>query len=75
LPSAFHDGTPSRDFNHLPLSLIVDGRVVKHNIELINKDINWLIEVLRSNNIESIKDVLICVLDENDKIFIQQKRN
>ena len=75
LPSAFHDDTPSRDFNHLPLSLIIDGRVIKHNIELINKDIDWLIEVLRSNNIENIKDVLICVLDENDKIFIQQKKN
>jgi uncharacterized membrane protein YcaP (DUF421 family) len=75
LPSASHDDNPSRDFNHLPLSLIIDGRVIKHNIELINKDIDWLIEVLRSNNIENIKDVLICVLDENDKIFIQQKKN
>jgi uncharacterized membrane protein YcaP (DUF421 family) len=55
--------------------LIIDGRVIKHNIELINKDMDWLIEVLKSNHIERIKDVLICVLDENDKIFIQQKKN
>jgi uncharacterized membrane protein YcaP (DUF421 family) len=75
LPSAFYDSTPSKYFNHLPLSLIIDGRVVKQNIELINKDIDWLMEVLRSNHIESVKDVLICVLDENDKIFIQQKKN
>jgi uncharacterized membrane protein YcaP (DUF421 family) len=75
LPSDSYDSTPSRYFNHLPLSLIIDGRVVKHNIELINQDMDWLMEVLKSNHIERVKDVLICVLDENDKIFIQQKKN
>ena len=30
--------------------------------------------ILKSNHIETFKDVLICVLDENDKIFIQNKK-
>lgn len=75
LPSSSYNSTPHREFNHLPLSLILDGRVIKHNIELINKDMNWLLKVLKSNDIKNIKDVLICVLDENDEVFIQQKKN
>ena len=74
LPTSTYKNPPDNDFKHLPLSLIIDGQVIKHNLNLINKDNDWLFLVLDSNKIKCIKDVLLCVIDENDKIYIQEKK-
>lgn len=73
VPSTTYKTTPNMNFHHLPISLILDGRVIKRSLKLINKDEVWLLGILKSNHIENTKDVLICVLDEYDKIFIQKK--
>ncbi|MGL4914501.1 MAG: DUF421 domain-containing protein [Romboutsia sp.] len=75
LATPTYKNPPGSEFKHLPLSLIIDGQVIKHNINLIDKDNKWLLEVLKSNHIKRIKDVLLCVIDENDKIYIQEKKN
>ncbi|RDY28372.1 DUF421 domain-containing protein [Romboutsia weinsteinii] len=75
LPSAGYDSTPRENFRHLPLSLILDGNIINENLNIINKDIAWLDEVLKANNIDSQTDVLLCVLDENDKVYIQLKQS
>lgn len=74
LPSSSYSSTPDYEFNHLPLSLIIDGQVINHNIKILNKDINWLFEILGSNQIENVKDVLLLTIDENDKVLIQKKK-
>lgn len=73
LPSPSYESPPTKLFNHLPISLILDGVVIKESLESINKDMNWLMGILNSYHIDNVKDVLICLLDENDKIFIQKK--
>lgn len=75
LPSAGYDSTPRANFRHLPLSLILDGSIINENLNIINKDIAWLNEVLKANNIASQTNVLLCVLDENDKVYIQLKQS
>ncbi|MEF9990583.1 MAG: DUF421 domain-containing protein [Romboutsia sp.] len=75
VPSSTYNATPSRQYKHLPISLILDGRLIKNGLDLAHKDSPWLNEILKSNHINSIKDVLVCILDENDKIFIQPKKN
>lgn len=75
LPSPSYKSTPTKKYNHLPLSLILDGVVINETLNELNKDENWLLGILKSYHIDNIKDVLICVLDENDKIFIQRKKN
>ncbi|WP_434796168.1 DUF421 domain-containing protein [Terrisporobacter vanillatitrophus] len=73
VPATTYSSTPSVEYNHLPISLIHDGKTLKNNLKLINKDEKWLSNILNSHNINDVKDVLICVLDEYDKIFIQKK--
>lgn len=73
LPSPSYNSTPTKNFKHLPTSLILDGVVVKEALKKLNRDMHWLLGVLHAHHIENIKDVLICVLDENDKVFIQKK--
>lgn len=73
VPTTTYNSTPTKEYHHLPVSLIQDGQIIKGNLKLINKDENWLFGVLKSNNIDNVKDVLVCVLDEYDKIFVQKK--
>lgn len=73
VPTTNYNSTPSREYNHLPISLIHDGCILKDNLRLLGKDEIWLGNILKSNHISDFKDVLICVLDEYDKVFIQKK--
>lgn len=73
VPTTTYNSTPNIEYNHLPISLIHDGKALKNNLKLINEDEKWLLGILASHNINDVKDVLICVLDEYDKIFIQKK--
>ena len=73
VPTTTYTTTPSREYHHLPLSLIQDGKIIKNNLKLINEDESWLLNILKSYHINDVKDVLLCVLDEYDKIFIQEK--
>lgn len=73
VPSASHSDSPSVTFKHLPISLIIDGRIIHKSLESINKNEDWLLNILKSKHINNYKDVLICILDEYDEIFIQKK--
>ncbi|MEF2901116.1 MAG: DUF421 domain-containing protein [Terrisporobacter sp.] len=73
VPTTTYNSTPSREYLHLPISLIQDGEILKKNLKKINKDEQWIYNILKSQHINNVNDVLICVLDEYDKIFIQKK--
>lgn len=73
VPTTTYTTTPSREYHHLPVSLIQDGKIMKSNLKLINEDESWLLNILKSHHISNVEDVLLCVLDEYDKIFIQKK--
>lgn len=57
----------------LPVSLIMDGKVNYDNLVLINKDIIWLNQKLKENNITSPQDIFIAILDSTNKFFYQYK--
>lgn len=73
VPKSDYQSTPNKDFNHLPIPLILDGKLLRSNLSSMNKDDNWLLSSLRNHGIHSISETLICILDENDKLFIQKK--
>ena len=74
VPTSNYNSTPSRPFYHLPIPLILDGCVIKENLKQINKDEAWLDSILKSHEVKKAKEVLLCILDEYDKILIQKKK-
>ncbi len=68
------------DVNILPkqerymTSLIIDGKVLKENLRNTGRDINWLNNRIKENNIENIEDVFLATYDGKEKINIY-KRN
>lgn len=73
IPSSDYNSDSCKEFKHLPISLIIDGEIINNSLKSVYKDRNWLFDVLKHHNIDNYKDVLVCILDENDNIFIQRK--
>lgn len=59
--------------DELPVTLILDGKINRHNLKLIKKDINWLTKELRKKNVTSAEEVFIAILDSKEKFFCQPK--
>lgn len=75
VPSSSYNSSKTNDFKHLPLPVIIDGKIVKDNLKELNKDDKYISKILKSNNIKTVKDILICIIDESDKVFIQRKKD
>ena len=73
VPTTNYNSTPSVEYKHMPISLIQDGKIIKESLKSIQEDETWLNNILKSHHTDNVKDVLLCVIDEYDKIFIQKK--
>ena len=52
-------------YEGIPLTLIMDGQLEKHNLSLSGKNEKWLVEQVSQNGFAHCKDVLLCYLDTN----------
>lgn len=55
----------------LPQILISDGKVNKNSLTSIDKDEQWILDLLKKHNIASIKHVLIALYDTEGKFKFQ----
>ena len=55
----------------LPKVLISDGKINKNSLTSINKDEEWILNLLKNHNILSIKHVLIALYDTEGKFKFQ----
>lgn len=58
--------------NYLPSEIIVDGRIIKHNLQEYNLDEQWLSQQLRQQNINSVKDVLYAEIQSDGSLYVQK---
>jgi len=72
-------GTPTRkDLNiksekqTLPVTLILDGKIMKDHLKLINWSEGTLIQQLKKNGANSVHEVLYAEWKENEPLFIQK---
>lgn len=59
----------------LPIILITKGKIMKENIRLAKIDEKFIKANLDKAGIKNIKDVIILTLDNNGKIYVQEKNN
>ncbi|PIH60330.1 DUF421 domain-containing protein [Paenibacillus sp. LK1] len=55
--------------NKLMTEIIIDGLLIKQNLEERNKDTNWLIEQLKKQKV-TIQDIAFAAILPNDKLYI-----
>ena len=70
--------TTPEDFNIKPeyegisYDLVVDGKIMKENLEKLDKDYNWLVKRLESKNMKP-EEALIVTIDGKGELFSQKK--
>lgn len=72
-PTASQLGLKLEDDVTLPTVLINDGRVLRNNLNLCEKDEQWLQEELRKRHLSSPKEVFLLTLDEHEQVTCIRK--
>ncbi|MBM6386221.1 MULTISPECIES: YetF domain-containing protein [Paenibacillus] len=67
------DGFQNIKYEGLPLPLIMDGKVQDQNLELIQKTRFWLKNQIQQKGVLDFKEVFICSIDHNGKVFVSLK--
>ena len=57
---------------HLPVTVVQDGKIMKKNLSLVKKDENWVKKVLQSKN-AALQDTFLLTVDETNKIYWLKK--
>ena len=57
---------------HLPVTIVSDGKLMKDNLKVAGKDCNWVDRVLKQRGAE-IGDTLLLTVDKEDRIVFYSK--
>ncbi|MDR3586437.1 MAG: DUF421 domain-containing protein [Desulfosporosinus sp.] len=71
IPEDFHIPT---QFEGLPITLIMDGKLNSTNLQQSNKDLAWLKRELNKQSINKIENVFLASLDSAGALFVQAKQ-
>jgi uncharacterized membrane protein YcaP (DUF421 family) len=61
------------NYEGLPITLILDGKVNHENLRIAHLSIEWLKEQISENGYSDFKEILFAALDTSGNIFIQEK--
>lgn len=79
LPKAKYTPTVKEDMKLNPpykginIELVIDGQIIDKNLKKINKKRDWLIERLNKMNYKKIEELLLVLIDSNDKITVYKQ--
>ena len=57
----------------LPHLLVIDGRLIKDNLNECNLSIQWLQKQLKKNKFSSVKDVFLMTVNDEKEVFLVRK--
>lgn len=63
---------PTCTTEYIPSEIIVDGKIINHNLKELNLSKNWLKEQLKQQNITSIKDVFYAEIQSDGTLVIDK---
>ena len=55
----------------LPMMLVTSGKIISKNLQITQKDPQFVLDIIDKANIKSIKDVLLLTIDPEGKVYIQ----
>jgi uncharacterized membrane protein YcaP (DUF421 family) len=62
------------DYEGLPSVLIMDGKLNRTSLALINKDQTWLEDEIKKRGLNGIEEVLFASLNSSGNFFLQEKQ-
>ena len=59
----------------VPYIVISDGQINKEQLSLSGKTEELILEILSSQNVKHVKDVIVMTIDKANKTYLQTKNN
>ena len=63
----------NQTIKYLPTDLIIDGKMVNKSLQEVNLNSQWLLDQLKIQGINSVKDVLYAQLQRDGSVYIDKK--
>lgn len=73
LPVTPQDMNLPTQYKGLCANVIIDGKLLKDNLNSINKDVRWLNNELQKQNINNKTDVLLAYVDNSEQLYVYKK--
>ena len=79
LPKSEYRPLTTKDMNlkaskeGLCANVIIDGKIMKNNLNLCNKNEEWLLKQLKVKGYSDLENILLATLDINDKINVYER--
>lgn len=73
LPLTPQDMEMQTEYKGLCANVIVDGRILSENLDIINKDKNWLKALLEKQGITDLSDIMLAFVDNSEKLHVYKK--
>lgn len=72
-PLTPNDAKVKTNYKGLCCNVVIDGNIMEKNLSLINKDTKWLEKRLRNMGYDKIDDLLLVIIDTDEKITVYEK--
>lgn len=73
LPVTINDMNLKVEKQGLHANIIIDGKIMKQNLNIVDKDEKWLEKQLKIKGYKEIDNILLATLDNNEKLIIYEK--
>ena len=57
-------------YKGLCLNIIIDGKIIQEHLSISDRDINWILDELKNQNISDIRNVLLAYFDSNNQFIV-----
>lgn len=64
-----------KENSKIPFPIIKDGHIDDKVIKILNKDKKWVINKLKEKGYDNEKNIFLCILDNNDNLYVIEKNN
>lgn len=71
-PVTVEDMKIKKEQDSLPLTIISEGKLMKQNIGLSNKNEKFFLDIVKKEKIKNIKNILIMTITKNGEIYLQE---
>ena len=62
------------EYEGLPLSIIMDGRILRNDLKKLDITEEWLLDQLKSAGYDDVSEVLFASLEDGGRLFVQGKQ-
>lgn len=72
-PLSSNDMKVKSPYKGLTANLIIDGKIMRENLDYVKKDAKWLIVRLKNMGYQDIEELLLVVCDSNEVLTVYEK--